>query len=290
MHFLVKDFRLTVMPGFVVSTALILVFTLAACTGPNHPSRVGEATTRSVWTFANANAELDDGVIQFRSRGPIDVIVDSIGGDVVVRADPMIDTTTVQIVRQALHGYLRGTEPFEAISFIDWSAELTPGPGPVETLTVKTVYQGPEVWFIRTHIRIETPDLDRVRIRTVRGSVTVRNNTGPVDIETTEGDALVATVHPLRDANRIIVKEGDIDYRVPRGSTGDFDVQVIDGKIKTRITAGHWRYLKGENRTDLIRAKLNGGVNPVVMRTTDGDIRIAVVKNPLGYGPIRSEA
>ena len=263
---------------------------LAACSGPNHPKRVGESTVRSVSMTIQGHAELDDGVIQLRSRGPIDVVVDSIGGDVEVLSNPSVEVTTVQIIRQAYHGYLRTSESYDALGLIDWSADLTPGPGPIETLSVKTVYNGPEIWFIRTHIRIETPSLDRVRVHTVRGSVTVRNNTGPVDIETTEGDALVATIHPLRDANKIIVYEGDVDYRVPGGSTGDFDVQVIDGTIKTRIIAGHWRYTEQENRTDLIHAILNGGQNPVIIRTTDGDIRIAVVKNPLGYGPIRSEA
>lgn len=282
-----------VMPGPTAALGAALcagALFLASCTGPNHPSRIGESTVRSVSTSTQGHAELDDGVVQFRSRGPIDVIVESIGGDVEVRADPTIEVTTVQIVREAHHGYLRGTEPYEALSFVDWSADLVPGPGPVETLMVETVYSGPEIWYMRTHILVVTPELDRVRVRTVRGSVTVRNNTGPVDIETTEGDALVATSHPLRDANKIIVTEGDVDYRVPRGSSGEFNVEVIDGQIKTRITEGHWRYMPGANRTDLIRARLNNGTNPVLIRTTDGDVRISVVKNPLGYGPIRSEA
>ena len=273
-----------------IGLTLLASLTLVACSGPNHPQRVGDATARSITTTLQGHAQVDDGVIQLRSRGMVDVVVDSVGGDVEVIGNPNVEMTTVEVVRQANHGYLRGTEPYEALGLIDWSADLTPGPGPVETLSVKTVYTGPEVWFIRTHIRIETPDLDRVRVRTKRGSVTVRNNTGPVDIQTSEGDALVATAHPLRDANKIIVYEGDVDYRVPGGSTGDFDVQVIDGQIKTRIIAGQWRFSETHTEGEMIQGVLNGGQNPVIIRTTDGDIRISVVSNPLGYGPIRSEA
>lgn len=262
----------------------------ASCTGPNHPERVGDSTFQSLRTKARGQARFADGLVQFRYQGSIDVDIDSIGGNVTVIGNPRATSTTLEIVREARHGYLRGSEPMEALGLIDWTAELIPGPGPLETLHVRTAYEGPESWYMRTHIRIETPDLDSVRIKTMRGSVEIVNNKGPVDVHTTDGDILVATVHPQRGDNTLIGSEGDIDYRIPRGSTGEFDVQVVEGKIKTRITEGQWRYNNLNNRTDEVHASLNSGENPVVIRTTEGDVRISVVKNPLGYGPIRSGA
>lgn len=270
--------------------ALITSSILVGCTGANHPERVGSSTFQSLRTKAQGHATFADGLVQFRAQGAIDVEIDSIGGNVTVIGDPNVNTTTLEVTREAHHGYLRGTEPREALSLVDWTAELLPGPGPIETLNVRTAYNGPEVWYLRTHIRIVTPNLESVRIHTVRGSVEVVNNTGPVDVHTTYGDILVATSHPQRGDNTLIGSEGDIDYRVPKGSTGMFDVQVVEGKIKTRITEGQWRYSKGVNRTDEVHAELNSGDNPIVIRTTEGDIRISVVKNPLGYGPIRTGA
>ena len=277
------------LPG-ITGLALIASSILIGCSGANHPERVGNSTFQTLRSTVRGHAQASDDLVQFRSQGAIDVQVDSIGGNVTVIGNPNITTTTVEVTREAYHGYLRGTEPREALGLIDWTAELLPGPGPIETLDIRTAYNGPEEWFIRTHIRIETPDLESVQIRTVRGSVEIVNNTGPVDVHTTLGDILVATMYPQRGDNTLIGSEGDIDYRVPAGSTGEFDVQVIEGKIKTRITEGQWRYKKSANRTDEIHASLNSGDNPIVIRTTEGDIRIAVVKNPLGYGPVRTGA
>ena len=97
-------------------------------------------------------------------------------------------------------------------------------------------------------------------------------------------------MHPQRGRNTLIGNEGDIDYRVPRGSTGDFDLGVIDGDIQMRVTEGQWRYTDRSNTKDLVTATLNAGTNPVMIRTTEGDIRISVVRNPLGFGPIRTGA
>jgi len=262
----------------------------AGCTGPNHPEEVANSTFHSLRNTVKGHAESNDGVVQFRALGPIDVVVDSVGGHVEVIGNPRSSVTTVQVVREARHGYLRGSEPYEALQMIDWTADLAPGPGPVETLRVTSDYDGPEAWFIRTHIRIETPDLASVNVRTVRGSIEVVNNTGAVDIRTEEGSILVASEHPLRGENILIGSGGDVDYRVPRGSTGYFDVEVVDGEIMTRITEGLWRYVRKANSADMVNATLNDGTNPVIIRTTEGDIRISVVRNPLGYGPLRTSA
>ena len=268
----------------------LLGLLLGGCTGPNQPERVVNSTSNSFGASVRGNARFDDGVVQYRTQGAIDIEIDSIGGNIQVIGNPNVEVTTVEVIREARHGYLRGSEPFEALGLADWSSELTAGPGPLETLLVRTAYDGPEAWYMRTHIRIETPDLSGVKVRTPRGSVEVINNTGAVDVQTEQGSILVATTHPQRGDNVLIGNEGDIDYRVPRGSTGAFDVEVIEGDIKTRVTEGQWRYLDRANSSDVVNATLNSGSNPVVIRTTEGDVRISVVKNPLGYGPVRTGA
>ena len=265
----------------------LVVACLGACSGPNHPERVANTTSGAVKARLSGIARKQDNLVQYRSRGPIDVIVDSFGGDVVVIADPAFEATTIQLIREAHHGYLRGFEPQESLKFLSWNSRLDPGPGPVETLSVETAYNGPEPWYMRAHLRIQTPQLDRVKIKTAQGRVYVRNNTGPVDIETNLGNVVIATSHPIQDAVRVLVSEGDVDYRVPRGSSGIFDVAVVDGDIEMRITEGRMRFNDGDNGESRLNATLDEGVNPVLIRTTEGTIRLAVVESPLSFGPWR---
>lgn len=270
---------------------LLLVLLVGACcsgcTGPNHPERVANTTSGAVKARLQGIARQHDSLVQYRSRGAIDVIVDSFGGDVVVVADPAFDATTIQLIREAHHGYLRGYEPQEALKYLSWNSRLDPGPGPVETLSIETSYSGPEPWYMRAHLRIQTPMLDRVKIKTTNGKVYIRNNMGPADIETNLGDVVIATTHPLTDAVKILASEGNVDYRVSRGSTGIFDVAVVDGEIEMRITEGRMRFTDGLNDQNTLNASLDNGVNPVLIRTTEGDIRIAVVELPLSFGPWR---
>ena len=266
---------------------LVLTGLMSGCTGANHPERVAESTGSSLFSSLRGYYQADDGITQFRSRGPIDVVVDSFAGDVTVHANPKLDVTTIQVIRIAQHGYLRGTEPRQALDYVDWTAELTPGPGPVETLRVNIDYVGPEPWYMRAHLRIETPNLDRVTVQTTNGTVSIQNNTGPVDVKTNMGDVIIASNHPLVDASTILVVEGNVDYRVPGESSGMFDVEVIDGDIQIWVPEGRWRYVSQTPRDDTINAQLNDGDNPVLLRASEGDIRIAVVPDPTSYGPIR---
>ena len=273
-----------------LSAAALVGALIGGCGGPNHPERVLDSTSQSLTNSVQGHMSSGDGVVQYRSQGALDVVVDSIGGDVTVIGDPDVNLTTIEVVREAHHGYLRGTDSEQALRMADWSSALKPGPGPLETLTIKTSYDGPEPWYMRTHVRIVTPDLASVQIRTPRGSIEVINNTGSLDVHTDEGSILVASVHPQRGDTTLIGNEGDIDYRVPKGSTGEFDVGVIEGDIKMRVTEGQWRYTDRGNTEDMVNATLNAGTNPVLIRTTEGDIRISVVPNPLGFGPIRTGA
>ncbi len=284
---MLRDLPSTPFMPLASSLVLILCGLMSGCTGANHPERVVDSTGSSLLAGLQGHYVADDGITQFRSRGPIDVVVSSFAGDVSVHANPDIDVTTVQVTRVAQHGYLRGTEPREALEYVDWIANLTPGPGPVETLRVEIDYIGPEPWFMRAHLRIETPSLDRVTVRTTNGDVSIRNNTGPLDIQTNLGDVTIASSHPLVDASTVLVVEGNVDYRVPGKSSGMFDVEVIDGDIEVWVPEGRWRYISRTPLDDTINARLNDGENPILLRASEGDIRIAVVPDPMSYGPIR---
>ena len=106
-------------------------------------------------------------------------------------------------------------------------------------------------------------------------------------VATNMGDVTIASSHPLVDASTILVVEGNVDYRVPGNSSGLFDVEVIEGNIEIWVPEGRWRYVSQNPRDDTMSAQLNDGDNPILLRASEGDVRIAVVPDPTSYGPIR---
>jgi hypothetical protein len=83
----------------------------------------------------------------------------------------------------------------------------------------------------------------------------------------------------------IVNRNGDIDYRVSGGSTGMFDAQTVNGRATTLIRYGEVRTVP-PTREDALRVMLNSGDNPIVLRTVNGDIRIAVVDHPEHVGTV----
>ena len=97
-----------------------------------------------------------------------------------------------------------------------------------------------------------------------------------------EGDVRAMTPWAMTKPVTIITSEGTIDYRIRGESTGVFDAESHGGLVKQRCEYGHWLALSGDH--DRFLAVLNNGKNPVVLRTSDGDIRIAVVPDPTAVG------
>jgi hypothetical protein len=60
------------------------------------------------------------------------------------------------------------------------------------------------------------------------------------------------------------------------------DCVARDGNVAYRARQG--RLIVSEVTPDRLRATLNDGENPIRLRTTGGDIRVAVVHNPTEVG------
>ena len=152
--------------------------------------------------------------------------------------------------------------------------------GPV--LQVRTWSDGPEPHFQRAHLTINVPGAENVRVQTTRGRVYAIDIQGAVDISTTGGDVRVMTNWAMRDAVTITNEDGDIDYRVRGDSTGDFVAETADGQVRSRVRRGVFDIT--EQRGHRMIATLNGGGNPIHLKTVEGDVRVAVVHNPTEVG------
>lgn len=272
----------------LVLPLLAVAVALPACHGRETPDDLVLGSLTDIGRVSQGERWDRDRVIEVATAGPIVVEVRSFGGAVSVRANPRLAETRVWVERRAAHGFGRYAEAAAAMAAIDYTVSLERGESGEEILLVRSECDSPETLLVDATISIETPDLDRVFIRTARGDVTVLGNRGPVDIVTSHGDVRVATPWPMREPIRIMNTDGGVEYRIRAESTGRFDLATIGGEIRQRCERGTWVKVDPENRHDRMVASFNGGDNPVLIRTSEGDIAIAVVSDPIGVGEFLS--
>lgn len=252
--------------------SLALLALTSGCEGPN----------RRPWLSLNPNdwsnrGETDEPIV-FDVAGPIEIDVQSFGGDVYVQGDPSLTQARVTIAREAVHGHGRVDEARQSLREIESSAELVPAELG-QTLQVRTRTVNAEPHFQRAHVFIEAPEIDGVKVRTANGRVKVKNIRGRVDITTSEAKVYLATNQPMNRPVTIVNRNGDIEFRVRAESQGIIDAQTINGRAHG--FARHGRLIIGpECRHDVFKATLNEGRNPITLRTVNADIYVAVVHNP----------
>ncbi|MEY3142900.1 MAG: hypothetical protein RLY21_1393 [Planctomycetota bacterium] len=265
-----------------------LLAALAAALTACAPHRTFEdevfSTNRAVRDAISWRTFTTDEPIELKTTGALAVDVDNFAGDVTIRADRKVDRTYVEVRRVASHGLGRWTESTEALDDAGWTASLEPRNGGGETLSIRTDTPNPEKYFHHMEIVVVTPALDSVKVRSTKGNVTVIENRGSVDIETTRGDVRMMTPWPMTGPMTIVTSEGSIDYRVRGESKGIFDCESRGGEVRQRAEFGKWLALDTGNDHDRFLAVLNDGTNPVVLRTSEKNIRVAIVPDPTAVG------
>lgn len=223
-----------------------------------------------------------DHAIGLNVAGPVEIDVESFGGDVFVTADPRRSDARVRVVRRAVHGAKRHGEARGSLDEIDYTAEVIPG-RMGQRIEVRTMTRHKEPHFQRADVHIDVPEVDGVVVRTRNGRVRLRGVQGEVDVETTNGDVRVVSNLPLTKPITIYNDGGNIDLRVRGESAGMIDAHTVGGRVTHRIRYG--RCIVGPGTTyNRINARFNDGDNPIVLRTVNGDIRIASVSEPERFG------
>lgn len=242
------------------------------------------SANRAVGDALSLHRFVSDDPIELKTTGAVAVDVDNFAGSVTVRADRKVKRTYVEVRRVVTHGLGRYEESKEALDDARWIATLEPREGGGETLVVRTDTPNPEKHFHHMEVLVVAPALDTVKIRSTNGDVTVIENQGSVDIETTRGDVRMMTPWPMTGPMTIITSEGSIDYRIRGESKGVFDCETRGGEVKQRCEYGKWVALDRHNDHDRFLAVLNNGTNPVVLRTSEDNIRVSVIANPTAVG------
>ena len=229
---------------------------------------------------------IDDSRIVIGFTGPLDINIESFGGNVVLEEVPDLDATIVEPVRRSTHGHLRRNHSRETLEHIDYRVTLERGELDRELLQIRSWTDHKESHFHGVDFRVLTPNLGAVNVQTQRGRVWVRNNRGPVDITTTYGDIRVVTDHPMTGPMTMVTQEFPIDYRAGRGTTGIYDCMSIGGEVYQRFSEARVNSTSPLNGPSVFVAQVGGGENPVTLRTSHADIRVAVVEFPTENGTL----
>lgn len=219
----------------------------------------------------------------FDAAGPVGIDVEMFAGDVEVTADPDAEQVTVRLQRESTHGYDRKAEALRSFDDIGYSVEMVGGGASGRTLQVRSETMNEEPHLQRTNVSIEVPAARGVRVRTTRGAVRVEEASGPIDIRTTRNDVRVITSHPLTEPVTILNTYGNIDLRFRPETAGEIDAEAVNGRVFHKMRRGRLIVHPGTS-DDTLRATLNDGTTPLVLRTVEGDIRVLVDADPGAIG------
>ena len=238
----------------------------------------GERASVSLYTRTLSDPPIELDIIP----GPLSVEVTSFGGSIEVVANPKRTTVLVEIVRRGTHGKGRGEDSRFVLDDIRVSAVI--GQGELgQALIVRAETTDPEPWFLRADMRIEVPEINGLLVRNGKGAIKLRDAGGRIDVATQQGSILFASIHPLREGVMMITSDGNIDFRVRDNSAGMLDLVAHRGTVSPRIRRGQLIVQQGTTDERFVGV-LNGGDQPMVLRTTDGVIRFAVVDSPSAHG------
>jgi hypothetical protein len=216
--------------------------------------------------------------------GVVDLDIETFAGDVVIRGGAKSGGSIELVANvRAQHGRHRTDDASATLAGVTLDTEMRRG-GDVPTLVVRAATDSKEPWLNRTDLDLRVPELRRVQVRTRAGKVFVFENRGGLTVHTTDGEIRVITPWAIVDPVTLVTRGAPIVYRVYIGSSGLFDVDVVNGQVKARMESGDWRILDRRNDHDTLYAQLGNSTNRVLMRTSDATVIISVVKDPMDHG------
>lgn len=223
-----------------------------------------------------------DDPVRFQIDEPLGLDIQSFGGDVVVEVDERRTDVKLIVTREGRHGFGRRKAAGRDVDTIDYQTEvINTERGKVMRLVTSTSAEQPEL--LRANVRILAPAIDGVKVRTTGGDIRLEMVRGELDLLTDDGRIMVQTAWAMTEPITIINNDGPIDFRVRGESSGRFDCETIGGRVSASVLFGQL-VVDASTDADTFRAVLNNGTNPVEMRALDGDIRIAVMADPLALG------
>lgn len=264
--------------------AALLASLPAGCSGKAAPENVLLGAAGAVHEGVLGWQSITDDTVRLASTGIVDVDIEVFAGEVRVVADPTVKETRVTVRRTGTHGWLRERESMDSLGEIHYTVSLD-HPGERDRAVVRAGTDHPEPHFQATEVTVVVPDLGAVRVLTARGDVWIEGNRRGVEVKSTRGQIRLMTPWQIVEPISLVTTEGDVDLRLRGESTGAFDAETVGGVIKSKVKYGKWIAMHNENDADTLHATMNGGTNPITLRTSNADVMISVVPMPVTQNP-----
>lgn len=208
------------------------------------------------------------------------VDVHNVRGSVELRVDHHLTEARVESnVAVNPGGSVSPNQEKEIIGAVDVTAEIKSEAGR-SILKVDSTSQRPQAEDQRVDIKITVPRCDGVSIDNRGGLVMVVGAAGAHHIVNRAGVIEVRTDKPIIDPVTLTTTDGNIYYQVPPGSSGKLDLATLNGECAYRDEVSNAKDVYYTKQT--FSTVLNNGENPVVARTNQGDVRVWVIKDPIG--------
>jgi hypothetical protein len=239
----------------------ILIALIAGCTGTPEGREVMLTDSTGAVLLAPPLVEVEN------QSGTVTVIVDSEERRPRVTADIYPDARMTKSMRES------------AAAGSAFSAEVADGDGG----PVLRVRGGPPQEMegrAEVDLTVRLASCRGVTVRNSGGAVRLVNVAGPVTVENGVGGGegglvIVRTGEPVTEPMTLTTTEGDVFLQVPPASAGRVDLLSLDGEAAFRAQGG--RLTDVSPTFSSYRAVLNGGENPIVLRSGRGMVRITVL-------------
>lgn len=209
------------------------------------------------------------------TTGMLAVDIENFRGSVEVRTDHRVQQAVVS-AKASAHVSM-GDQSVAAIDEIWIDADLVEE-GARGVLTIRTGSPRENMGDHWVSLYVSVPRCEGLRVVNTGGVVEVVGTSGGTTITNHLGSVEFRTAKPMTDPVAITTTDGEIYYQVPAGSTGRFDMATLEGRVwyRDRVQGTDNSYAAPGLHT----ARLNGGSNPVALRTNRGNINVWVDEEP----------
>lgn len=209
--------------------------------------------------------------------------VTNFNGNVTIAADETQDGPSVNATVRGRKGLFRRFATQEQVNAIWIGAEMVEQEGGTVLRVLSRADDAvPGSERVRVNLRINVPACNGVLVRNAGGRVEIRNVDGAIQVDngyagSKGGQIDVRTARSLDAPIALTTTEGRVFLQTGPESAGELDVISEDGRATVRAHVGALdNVLVTSQRW---RGVLNGGTNPVLLKTGKGDARLLVLEN-----------
>lgn len=219
------------------------------------------------------------------------VDVTNFNGNVTIVADETQQTPRVRAKVRAKRGLFRRFATQEQMNAVWIGAELVAQEGgTVLRVLARPDPEVPGSEKVKVHLRVDVPACNGVLVRNAGGVVEVRHVDGAIQVDNgsagaTGGRIDVRTARSLDAPIALTTSEGSVFLQTGPESAGELDVGSDDGRAIVRAHLGDLNGVLVTNRR--WQGVLNGGTNPILLKTGKGDARLLVLENADTHIPVK---